>query len=133
MDVMVEMVLDRHVRTSEAVVSLYDLDVEHLCAAGKNTREHRMKLFLFDVDLPTDAEEDLDLVIQEIVRVPCVLLAVVPDLRELRDRGGVKPVVARPSWWQRLVRVVGKFRWSAGYADCRLLRKWRDLPIRSCW
>jgi hypothetical protein len=93
-DVMVEMVLDRHVRTGEAVVSLYDLDVEHLCAAGENTRKHCMKFLLLDVDLPTDAEEDLDLVIQEIVRVPCVLLAVVPDLRELRDRAGVKPVIA---------------------------------------
>jgi hypothetical protein len=94
MDVMVEMVLDRHVRTREAVVSLYDLDVEHLCASGEDTRKHRMKFFLLDVDLPTDAEEDLDLVIQEIVRVPCVLLAVVPDLRELRDRARVQPLVA---------------------------------------
>jgi hypothetical protein len=62
-DVVVEIVLNRHVRTSEAVVSLYDLDVEHLCAAGENTRKHCMKFLLLNVDLLTDAEEDLNLVI----------------------------------------------------------------------
>jgi hypothetical protein len=62
-DIIVEMVLDCHVRTGETVVSLYDLDVEHLCSSGENTWKHRMKLFLFDVNLLTDAEEDLDLVI----------------------------------------------------------------------
>ena len=93
-DIIVEIVLDRYVRTGEAVVSLNNLDVEHLCSSSENTWKHCIKLFLLNVDLPADAEEDLDLVIQEIVRVPCVLLAVVPDLRELRDRAGVKPVVA---------------------------------------
>jgi hypothetical protein len=62
-DVIVEIVLDRHVRTGEAVVSLYDLDVEHLCAASENTRKHCMKFLLLDVDLLTDAKEDLNLVI----------------------------------------------------------------------
>jgi hypothetical protein len=69
MDVVIKMVLNRHIRTREAVVSLYDLDVEHLCSSSENTREHRMEFFLPNVDLPTDAEEDLDLVVQEIVRV----------------------------------------------------------------
>jgi hypothetical protein len=62
-DVIVEIILNRYVRTAKAVVSLYDLDVEHLCTAGENTRKHRMKLFLFNVDLLTDAEEDLNLII----------------------------------------------------------------------
>jgi hypothetical protein len=63
MDVVIEIVLNRYVRTGEAVVSLYDLDVEHLCTSSENTRKHRIKLFLLNVDLPTDAEEDLNLVI----------------------------------------------------------------------
>jgi hypothetical protein len=62
-DVVVEIVLDCHVRTGEAIISLYDLDVEHLCAASKNTREHRIKFFLFNVNLLIDTKEDLNLVI----------------------------------------------------------------------
>jgi hypothetical protein len=62
-DIIVEMVLNRHIRTSEAVISLYNLDVEHLCTSSKNTREHRIKLFLLNVNLLTDAKEDLNLVI----------------------------------------------------------------------
>jgi hypothetical protein len=62
-DIIVEIVLNRYVCTGEAVVSLYDLDVEHLCASGEDARKHRMKFFLLNVDLLTDAEEDLDLVI----------------------------------------------------------------------
>jgi hypothetical protein len=63
MDVVIKIVLDRHVRTCKAVVSLYNLDVEHLCSSSEDLREHCMKLFLFDVNLPADAEEYLDLVI----------------------------------------------------------------------
>ena len=62
-DVVVKIVLNCHVRTSEAIVSLYDLDVEHLCAASKNTRKHCIKFFLFNVNLLTDAKEDLNLII----------------------------------------------------------------------
>ena len=57
-----------------------------------------MKLVLLDVHLPADAEEDLDLVIKQIVRIACVFVAGVPELRELRDSVGVKSIVARPSW-----------------------------------
>jgi hypothetical protein len=63
MDVVIKIVLNRYVHTGEAVVSLYDLDIEHLCTSGENTRKHRIKLFLLNVNLPTDAEEDLNLVI----------------------------------------------------------------------
>jgi hypothetical protein len=56
-------IVDCYVRTSEAIVSLYDLDVEHLCTFSENTRKHRIKLFLFNVDLLTDAKEDLNLII----------------------------------------------------------------------
>ena len=62
-DVVVKIVLNRYVRNSEAIVSLYNLDVEHLCAASKNTKEHRIKFFLFNVNLLTDTKEDLNLVI----------------------------------------------------------------------
>jgi hypothetical protein len=62
-DVVIEIVLNRHLRTGEAVVPLYNLDVEHLCTSSKNTRTHRIKFFLLNVNLLTDAEEDLNLVI----------------------------------------------------------------------
>jgi hypothetical protein len=62
-DVIVKIVLNRYVRISKAVVSLYNLDVEHLCAASKDTREHYIKLFLFNINLLTDTKEDLNLII----------------------------------------------------------------------
>ena len=62
-DVIVKIVLNCYIRTSEAVVSLYNLDVEHLCAASKNIREHCIKLFLLNVNLLTDTKEDLNLII----------------------------------------------------------------------
>lgn len=63
MDVMVEVVLDCHVRTSKAVVSLYNLYVECLCTSGQDTWKYGVKLLLLDIHLPADAEEDLDLVV----------------------------------------------------------------------
>ena len=57
-----------------------------------------MKLVLLDVHLLADAEEDLNLVIKQIVRIACVFVAVVLELRELRNSVGVKLIVARPSW-----------------------------------
>jgi hypothetical protein len=62
-DVIVKVVLNRYIRIGEAVVSLYNLDIEYLCAASKDTREHCIKLFLFYVNLLTDAKEDLNLII----------------------------------------------------------------------
>ena len=62
-DVIVKIVLNCYVCTGEAVVSLYNLDVEHLCAASENTRKHCVKFFLFNINLLTDAKEDLNLVI----------------------------------------------------------------------
>jgi hypothetical protein len=62
-DVIVKIGFNRYVRTSKAVVSLYDLDIEHICAASKNTKKHYIKLFLFNVNLLVDAKEDLNLVI----------------------------------------------------------------------
>ena len=105
-DVMVEMGFDCHIRISKAVVSLYDLYVKHLRTPCEDTGKYSMKLFLLDLDLPTDVEEDSDLVVQQIVCIPSVLLVVVPDLRELRDCVGVKSVIAGPAWRQRLVWVM---------------------------
>ena len=62
-DVIVKIILNCYVRTGEAVVSLDNLDVEHLCSSSKNTRKHRIELFFFNVNLLTDAKEDLNLVI----------------------------------------------------------------------
>ena len=62
-DVVVKIVRNCYARTSEAVVSLYNLDVEYLRTSSKNTRKHRIKLFLFNVNLLTDTKEDLNLII----------------------------------------------------------------------
>jgi hypothetical protein len=57
-----------------------------------------MELFFLDVHLPTDAEEDLDLIIKQIVRIACVFIAVVPEFGELRDCVGVQLIIAGPAW-----------------------------------
>jgi hypothetical protein len=62
-DVVIKIVLNYYIRTSEAVVSLYNLDVEHLCTSSENTRKHRIKLFLFNINLLADTKEDLNLII----------------------------------------------------------------------
>ena len=94
MDIMVEVVLDCHVRASKAVVSLYNLYVERLCASSKDAGEHRVELLLLYLYLPADAEEDFDLIIKQVVRIACVLVAVIPELRELCDRISVESIVA---------------------------------------
>jgi hypothetical protein len=62
-DVIVKIVLNYYVRTREAVVSLNNLNVEHLSSSSKNTRKHRIELFLLNINLLTDAKEDLNLII----------------------------------------------------------------------
>ena len=94
MDIMVEVVLDCHVRAGKAVVSLYNLYVERLCASSKDTGEHCVELLLLYLYLPADAEENLDLIIKQVVRIACVLVAVVPELGELRDHIRVESIVA---------------------------------------
>jgi hypothetical protein len=106
MDIMVKMVLDCHVRLGKAVASFHNLDVEHFRASCKNAGKHCMKLLFLDIHLLTDAEEDLDLIVKQIVRIACIFVAVIPELRELRDCVGIQPIVAGPSRWQRLIWVV---------------------------
>jgi hypothetical protein len=98
MDIMVKVVLDCHVRFGKAVTSLHDLYVECFCPPSKDTGKHSMELFFLDVHLPTDAKEDLDLIIKQIVRIACVFIAVVPELGELRDCVGVQLIIAGPAW-----------------------------------
>jgi hypothetical protein len=62
-DVIVKIVLNYYVRTSKAIVSLNNLDIEYLCAASKNTRKHYIEFFLLNVNLLTDAKEDFNLVV----------------------------------------------------------------------
>ena len=94
MNVMVKVVLDCCVRAGKAVVSLHNLYVESLCSPGEDAWKHCVELLFLNIYLPADTKEDLDLVIKQVVRIACVLVAVVPELRELRDRIGVKSVVA---------------------------------------
>jgi hypothetical protein len=56
-----------------------------------------MKLLFLDIHLPTDAEEDLDLIVKQIVRIACIFVAVILELRELRDCVSIQPIVAGPS------------------------------------
>ena len=94
MDVVVEVVLDGHVRAGEAVVSLHNLYVESLCSPGEDAWKHCVELLFLNIHLPADTKEDLDLVIKQVVRIACVLVAIVPELRELRDCVGVESIVA---------------------------------------
>ena len=91
---MVEVGFNCYVRISKAVIPLYNLYVERLCTPGKDTGKHCVKLLFLDVHLPADAEEDLNLVIKQVVRIACVLVATVLELRELCDCVGVESIVA---------------------------------------
>lgn len=93
-DVIIEVVLDCHVSASKAVVSLYNLYVERLCTSSKDTGEHCVELLLLYFYLLADAKENFDLIIKQVVRVACVLVAVVLELKELRDRIRVESIVA---------------------------------------
>jgi hypothetical protein len=62
-DVVIKIVLNYYIRTSEAVVPLYNLDIEYLCASSKNIRKHCIKFFLLNINLLIDAKEDLNLII----------------------------------------------------------------------
>jgi hypothetical protein len=62
-DVIVKIVLNYYIRTREAVVSLNNLNVEHLSSSSENTRKHCIELFLLNINLLTDAKEDLNLII----------------------------------------------------------------------
>jgi len=97
-DVVVKVVLNCYVRISKAVVSLHNLYVEGLSTPSKDTWKHCVKLVLLYVHLLADTKEDLNLVIKQVVRIACVFVAVVPELRELRNSVSIKPIVARPSW-----------------------------------
>jgi hypothetical protein len=98
-DIIVEIVLNYYIRLSKAVIPLYNLYIEGLCAPCQDVRKHSMELLFLDIHLLADAEEDFDLVVQEVICVPCVLVAVVPELRELRDSVCAQPVVPRPARW----------------------------------
>ena len=95
---MVKVVLNCHVRTNKAVVSLHDLYVEGLSTPGKDTRKYCVELVLLYVYLLADTKEDLDLVVKQVVRIACIFVAIVLELRELRDLVCVEAVVSRPSW-----------------------------------
>ena len=60
---MVEVVLNCHVRIGKAVISLYDLYIEHLRTPGKDAGKHCVELLLLYVHLPADTEENLYLII----------------------------------------------------------------------
>jgi hypothetical protein len=106
MDIMIKIVLNYHVHLGKAVASFHNLDVEHFRASCENAGKHCMELLFLDIHLPTDAEEDLDLIVKQIVRIACIFIAVIPELRELRDCVGIQPIVAGPSRWQRLVWIM---------------------------
>jgi hypothetical protein len=105
-DIIVEIVLNCYVRFGEAVASFYNLDVEHFRAFCENAGKHCMKLLFLNIHLLTDAEEDFDLIVKQIICITCIFIAVIPELRELRDCVSIQPIVAGPSRWQRLVWVV---------------------------
>jgi hypothetical protein len=53
-----------------------------------------MKLLFLYIYLLADTKEDLNLVIKQIVCIACVFVAIVLELRELRNYVSIKPVIA---------------------------------------
>jgi hypothetical protein len=62
-DVIIKIVLNYYIRTREAVISLYNLNVEYLCSTSKNTREYCIEFFFLNINLLADTKEDLNLII----------------------------------------------------------------------
>jgi hypothetical protein len=93
-DIIVKIVLDYYIRLGKAIASLYYLDIEHLYASCKDTGKYYVKLLFLYIYLLVDTKEDLDLVIKQIVRIACVFVTIILELRELRDYIGIKPVIA---------------------------------------
>jgi hypothetical protein len=132
-DIIVEIVLNYHVYLSKAVASFHNLDVEHFRASCENAGKHCMKLLFLDIYLLTDAEEDLNLIVKQIVRIACIFITVILELRELRDCVSIQLIIAGLSRWQRFIRVVRSVGRSVRYKIYRLLRERRDFAIRSRW
>jgi hypothetical protein len=84
-DIIVKVVLNYYVRFSKAITSLYNLYIEYFCSPSKDTGKYSIELFFLDVYLLIDAKEDLNLIIKQIVRIACVFIAIVLELRELRN------------------------------------------------
>jgi hypothetical protein len=93
-DVIVKIVLNYYICLNKAVASLYYLDIEHLCTSCKDTGKHCVKLLFLYIYLLADTKEDLNLIIKQIVHIACVFIAIVLELRELRNYVSIKPVIA---------------------------------------
>ena len=63
-DVVVKVVLDYRVRTSKAVVSLYNLYIECLYTSSKDLGKYYVELLFFYIYLLVDAKEYLNLIIK---------------------------------------------------------------------
>jgi hypothetical protein len=94
-DIIVKIGLNCYVHFSEAVTSLYYLNIEHLYTSCKDIGRHCVKLFFLYVYLLADAKEDLNLVIKQIVRITCVFVAIILELRELHNYVSIELVIAR--------------------------------------
>ena len=93
-DIIVEVVLNCHISASKAIVSLYNLYIKRLCASSKDIKEHCIELLFLYLYLLADAKENLNRIIKQVVRIAYVLVAVVLELRELRNYISVKLIVA---------------------------------------
>lgn len=94
------MVLNYCIHASKAVISFYNLYIECLYTSSQYAGKHCVELLLLYVHLPADAKEDLDFIIKKIVRIACVLITTIPELRELRDSISIEPIITTLLWWQ---------------------------------
>jgi hypothetical protein len=97
-DIIVKVVLNCYIRFSKAITSLYNLYIECFCPPSKDIGKHSMELFFLDIYLLTDTKEDLNLIIKQIVRIACVFIAIVLELRELRNCVSVQLIIAGLAW-----------------------------------
>jgi hypothetical protein len=92
-DIIVEIVLNYYVHLGKAVASFYNLDIEHFRASCENAGKHCMKLLFLDIYLLIDAEEDLNLIIKQIIRITCIFITIILELRELRDYVSIQLII----------------------------------------
>ena len=105
-NICVEVVLKLCVHSQECVRPLINkVEVILLCTAFQDPRKDCVELVWLDVCVIADAVKDLQLIIQEVVRLSCVLLLTVPHLSEDTNCLRIQFLVAELDWGNCLVRV----------------------------
>jgi hypothetical protein len=92
-DIIFKIVLNYCICLSKAVASFYNLDIEHFRTSCENAGKYYMKLLFLDIYLLTDTKEDLNLIIEQIVRIAYIFITVILELREIRDCVSIQLII----------------------------------------